>query len=111
MDRKQPILVAKPSSKDIRGGRLDLISLIPELCFCTGLSDDMRKNARDMMKLANGMRMKPETRVKRLLEFSKRVGNAVVENSSMVKFNLEFDDSLIKFMGHRIGEQKVNKIN
>lgn len=87
-----------------------MISLIPELCYCTGLSDDMRKNARDMMKLANAMRMNPEKRVKGLLEFSARVRNAVVDNSAMVKFNLEFEDSLIKFMGHRIGEQKVNEI-
>ena len=38
-DSKQPMLVSKPKEKDRRGGRTQLLYLIPELCFMTGGTD------------------------------------------------------------------------
>lgn len=43
-DRGQPMLMSKPKDKDIRGGKSELIALVPELCRATGLSDQMRNN-------------------------------------------------------------------
>lgn len=35
-DREQPLLVSKPKEKDRRGGRTQMLYLVPELCFMTG---------------------------------------------------------------------------
>ena len=35
-DPEQPMLVSKPKEKDRRGGRTQLLYLVPELCFMTG---------------------------------------------------------------------------
>ena len=35
-DHKQPLLVSLPKDRDKRGGRTQLIYLIPELCAITG---------------------------------------------------------------------------
>lgn len=38
------MLISRASARDIRGGRNELILLIPELCCATGFTDEMRKN-------------------------------------------------------------------
>lgn len=45
-DMNQPLLMSKAKEKDIRGGRDQMIALIPELCRATGLSENMRNNFR-----------------------------------------------------------------
>lgn len=47
-DVNQPLLVVKPSARDIRGGRSEPILLIPELCRSTGLTETMRSNFRQV---------------------------------------------------------------
>lgn len=41
-DMNQPLLMSKAKEKDIRGGREQMIALIPELCRATGLTEKMR---------------------------------------------------------------------
>lgn len=41
-DRKQPLLVSRPSRRDLNRGDNQPIYLIPELCGMTGLSEDQR---------------------------------------------------------------------
>lgn len=43
-DLNQPLLVSKAKARDIRGGRSDLILLVPELCRATGLTEQQRNN-------------------------------------------------------------------
>lgn len=43
-DQKQPMLVSRPTEKNIRGGQDEFIMLIPEICRATGLTDNMRNN-------------------------------------------------------------------
>lgn len=42
--RNQPLLISRASAKQVRGGRPELIVLLPELCRVTGLSNDIRCN-------------------------------------------------------------------
>lgn len=52
--QNQPMLVSHMKQKDIRGADKDIregkkdavILLVPELCRCTGLTEDMRSNFR-----------------------------------------------------------------
>jgi len=43
-DFKQPLLVSRPTEKNLRGGVDQLIKLIPELARATGLTDNMRSD-------------------------------------------------------------------
>lgn len=43
-DPNQPLLISLPSARDIRAGQDRNISLIPELCRATGMSDGMRND-------------------------------------------------------------------
>lgn len=45
-DKQQPMLISRAKERQLRGGGNELVSLIPELCRITGLSDEMRKNFR-----------------------------------------------------------------
>lgn len=43
-DPRQPMLVSRARSRDIRAGRPELLYLVPELMRATGLTDEMRRN-------------------------------------------------------------------
>jgi len=60
-DPGQPLLLNHPRKKDITRQRnknqLELIYLIPELCFLTGLTDDICSDFRVMKDLATHTRV------------------------------------------------------
>lgn len=41
-DLNQPLLVSKSKARDVRAGGEEIIRLIPELCYCTGLNKNMK---------------------------------------------------------------------
>lgn len=45
-DAGQPLLISRASERDIRAGQAETISLIPELCRATGMTDRMRNDHR-----------------------------------------------------------------
>ena len=45
-DKNQPLLLSKPTERNIRGGQTEQVYLLPELCRATGLTDQMRQNFR-----------------------------------------------------------------
>ncbi len=72
-DMKQPMLVSRPKDRDIRGGRVDSLKLIPEHCYVTGLDDSMRSNFQLMEAMAKYFRMAPQDRVESALNFANRL--------------------------------------
>lgn len=43
-DPRQPLLISKAKERDIRAGLAPMISLVPELCRATGLTDRMKSD-------------------------------------------------------------------
>lgn len=41
-DPRQPMLVSRAKARDIRAGMQEIVHIIPEVCYCTGLTDQMR---------------------------------------------------------------------
>lgn len=79
-DMRQPLLKAKPTAKDLRGGRDRDIDLVPELCFLTGLNDQQRMNPELMGMLANLTKRNPQETVEFLLRFKNELeGEATVQ--------------------------------
>jgi aubergine-like protein len=93
--------------KDIRGGRNESISLIPELCRSTGYTDEMKKNFQQMRLAANHTRLNPANRVQALQRFSSRFFQAPESRESLLKFGLEFRRDLVELKGRDLGPQKI----
>ncbi|CAL1531960.1 unnamed protein product [Lymnaea stagnalis] len=62
-DLEQPLLVSKPTEKDLRRGEEKNLHLIPELCTITGLSEQMRTDFNIMRDLAVHTRIGPAERL------------------------------------------------
>jgi aubergine len=58
-DLNQPLLIVKPTAKNIRGGKDKPILLIPEICRATGLTDQMRMNHEFTRKMSEHTRLTP----------------------------------------------------
>lgn len=73
VDKQQPLLVSIPTDRDRRRDPNQIINLIPELCFATGYTDQMRKDFRLMQATAAHTRVGPAGRIERLLAFNRRL--------------------------------------
>ena len=76
-DDGQPLLVTLPKKRDIRAGQEGPIYLIPQLCYLTGLSDQLRADFRVMQDLAVHTRIGPVGRVERLEGFINELSGSV----------------------------------
>lgn len=72
-DKQQPLLVSVPTEKNRRTDPNQIINLIPELCYATGYTDQMRKDFRLMQATAAHTRVGPAGRIERLLSFNQRL--------------------------------------
>uniref|UniRef100_A0A1A9W8C2 Piwi domain-containing protein n=1 Tax=Glossina brevipalpis TaxID=37001 RepID=A0A1A9W8C2_9MUSC len=71
-DQQQPMLVSRPTERNLRGGQEDFIMLVPELCRATELTDSMRSNFRLMKAMGEHTRLNPQRRLERLRNFNQR---------------------------------------
>lgn len=74
-DMDQPLLVTKPTDKDLRRGDKENLMLIPELCTITGLSEQARSDFNVMRDLAVHTRIGPDQRVVTLEKFMKQINS------------------------------------
>ena len=76
-DRGQPMLLHRAKPRELRSRRQEgqeeqaaqEIHLIPELCYLTGMSDEMKADFRVMKDIAVHTRITPAVREKRMLDF------------------------------------------
>ncbi|CAO1313617.1 unnamed protein product [Diamesa serratosioi] len=103
---KQPLIICKANAKAIRAGQSEIIALIPELCRCTGLTDAMKADNRQMKLLASETRIAPKDRFQRLMKFNSRLQN---EKSLEVfkEFNFKLDDKLVEIPARRLSPEHI----
>jgi len=106
-DKRQPLLAVKPSARDERAGRTQIIYLVPELCSLTGLTDAMRADFRFMKQVAELSKLDPNNRVRKLQEFINRVNSNPKVKADMVKWDMKFDSNLVKFKGRVLPPEKI----
>ena len=68
---KQPILISMPKERDRRGER-EMVCLLPEICYMTGLNDAMRANWKLMEAISGETRPDPNKRVQKLMKYAQR---------------------------------------
>lgn len=101
------MLVARPTEKDVRGGRTQLITLIPELCVMTGIDDEMRSNMKFTQDLARCTRVEPEQRIERLLNFNRRIQEKAAVTEDFQNWNVKFSPNLVEVKGRVLNSEKI----
>lgn len=92
----QPLLVSSPSARDIRRGDTGDKLLPPEMCYQTGLNDDMRANFRLMKDLAIHLHQPPPQRLSKCTQFVERmkendaVSNYFICSITLHSYSLKF---------------------
>ncbi|XP_047364611.1 piwi-like protein Siwi [Vespa velutina] len=105
----QPMLVAegKQKSRNLPTQSERLVYLVPELCRATGLTDNMRTNFDLMQALAIHTRVSPESRIRKLLMFNKRLCSQPNIVKELKEWNLELENNLIEIPGRVLPTEKV----
>ena len=88
-DVKQPLFLCRPKKK-IAGERRT-ISLIPELCMPTGLTDGMRTDFKIMRDLAQFTRLSPNDRNNRFNDFARLVNASDEIKAQLKAWGIRFD--------------------
>ncbi|XP_034253131.1 piwi-like protein Siwi [Thrips palmi] len=106
-DMRQPLLVSKAKAREIRAGRDEIIDLIPEVCYATGLSDNMRGKWQLMAAVSRHTRIQPAERVNRLLAFNRRLQTNPQVMTEFGRFNMSLDNQLVRVPGRQLGVEKI----
>ncbi|XP_067630737.1 protein aubergine [Eurosta solidaginis] len=106
-NEKQPLLVSRPTERNIRGGQNEFIMLIPELARATGLTNAMRNNFRLMRAMSEFTRLPPERRIERLLTFNKRLQQAPESVELFKSWDMRLDTNLVETPGRIIPACKI----
>uniref|UniRef100_A0AAU7VGH8 Piwi-like protein 1B n=1 Tax=Enchytraeus coronatus TaxID=208440 RepID=A0AAU7VGH8_9ANNE len=106
-DMDQPLLCSNPKSKGRGGSGEDLLILLPELCYLTGLMDEVRTDYSIMRDIATHTRVEPATRVRTLESFISKLNRNPEAKNHAEAWNLEFADKLHTLIGKRCKKEQV----
>ena len=109
MDDKQPMLV-NIQDRRIHGQKeLEQMKyvLVPELCYLTGLTDEMRRDQKMMRDIATQTRVTPNQRVKALEQFCNRVNDEPAAREILANWGLTLNRKPIKLEARLLGVEKV----
>ncbi|KAH8341382.1 hypothetical protein KR059_005676 [Drosophila kikkawai] len=106
-DLKQPLVVSRPTERNIRGGEDKLIMLIPELARATGMTDNMRSNFRLMKAMSEHTRLTPDRRIERLRTFNQRLKSSKESMELMKSWQIELDTALVEIPARVLPPQNI----
>ncbi|XP_039081538.1 piwi-like protein 3 [Hyaena hyaena] len=107
-DLTQPLLVSKGKwKKSQQDTPHEPIMLVPELCYLTGLTDEMRKDYRVMRDLAMHTRLDPEKRQHELQRFINIVQRHKTAQRELQLWDLKFDSDFLSFSGRIMKEVRI----
>ncbi|TRZ11972.1 hypothetical protein HGM15179_015141 [Zosterops borbonicus] len=105
----QPLLVHKPREKLLPQGKrqLDLVLLVPELTFLTGLSD-LRKNSRMLKDVMWEMVQSPQQHYQRLTGLLRRIRDTPEASRELERWGLVLDTDIYRTQGHILPVERIN---
>ncbi|XP_054156128.1 piwi-like protein Ago3 [Oppia nitens] len=108
-DHRQPLLVHRPKPRkgETKVQGLEMICLIPELCFMTGLTDDIRSDTRAMKDIASHTRIKPETRQAKLKQYIQNVLTTPNARRHLTDWGLDMDPEPFQTTGRTIAPETI----
>ncbi|XP_064121148.1 protein argonaute-3-like isoform X1 [Macrobrachium nipponense] len=107
-DPKQPLLLHRVTKKELKDkGVTKALCLMPELCFLTGLNDEMRADFRVMKDIAQYTRVTPSVRQASLRTFIKNVNENPEARQTLADWGLSLDESLISVEGRVLPPETI----
>ncbi|KAK3795239.1 hypothetical protein RRG08_056298 [Elysia crispata] len=109
--KTQPLLLhkRKPPKGAPPGFKMDpeFLCLIPELCYSSGLTDDMRSNFSMMKDLAAHTRVTPAQRQLAMKKFIDNVNGSPEALAALEEWGLQLDSSLVSINGRQLPMEKI----
>ncbi|XP_068230350.1 protein argonaute-3 [Palaemon carinicauda] len=107
-DPKQPLLLHRVTKKELKDkGITKAICLIPELCFLTGLKDEMRADYRVMKDIAQYTRVTPSVRQASVKTFIKNVNENPEAYQTLADWGLSLDGNTISIEGRILPPETI----
>nr|AQV09903.1 argonaute 3 isoform 1 [Aeolosoma viride]AQV09904.1 argonaute 3 isoform 2 [Aeolosoma viride] len=109
-EHRQPLLINRPKKKDRNGRKVEgsIICLIPELCYTTGLTGEIRKNFTVMKALAEHTRVTPNQRQFSLRKFLDNINKSPEARAELDRWGLELEPDTLKITGRLLQPEKVH---
>lgn len=85
----------------------ETISLIPELCRMTGLTDAQRQNFQLMRALAEHTRVAPRARIEKLINFCRRLTTQELVVKELKQWDLKLAERLVEFAGRVLPPETI----
>lgn len=101
-DKNQPLLVCRSKTKVDGAEKEVLIHLVPEVCYMTGLTDNMRANFKVMQDLAQYTRQKPDDRLKGLLGFRNTIAESEGASAVLEQWGLNMASNISDVEGRQV---------
>ena len=103
-DKKQPLLISMPKSKEKRGP----IALVPELCYLTGLSEEVRSDFRVMKDISVHTRLGPQQRVRALEGLIARINSNDEAVTELSNWHLDFARTLLNITSRQLPPEQIS---
>ncbi|CAL1531966.1 unnamed protein product [Lymnaea stagnalis] len=106
-DPKQPLLLSKPTEKDLRRGERQIVRLVPELCVLTGLGDKVRSDYKVMKDLAVHTRLDPSSRIKLIQSLLDRITSSDKVAEILEPWHIKISNTMMNLDGRQLPAEKL----
>ncbi|CAL1531948.1 unnamed protein product [Lymnaea stagnalis] len=106
-DPDQPLLISRPTEKDLRRGEKQMVRIIPELCVLTGLDDKLRSNYKAMKDLAEHTRLGPPARIKQIQSLLDRVNCSDKVAEVLEPWHINISSTMMSIEGRQLPAEKL----
>ncbi|OXA45717.1 Protein piwi [Folsomia candida] len=107
LNASQPMLVSAPTKRDIRRGDVGDKILPPEICYQTGLNDEMRSNFRLMKDLAGHLHMAPQQRIQQTVQFVRRMIESEEVTSELLAWGMRIQGVPCEIPGRLLDQESI----
>ncbi|XP_075148172.1 argonaute 3 [Haematobia irritans] len=108
-DKQQPLLISIKKQRQANNDQAEdiVFCLVPEICFLTGLRDDMRSDFRLMREIATFTRVSPNQRLQALEKFYTNINNSPEAKQILKDWGLSLKQSYEIVTGRQFEEEKI----
>ncbi|XP_059471932.1 piwi-like protein Ago3 [Neocloeon triangulifer] len=107
-DLSQPMLMSRIKKKQKGMETLEqIVVLVPELCFMTGLTDEMRNDFKIMKDIAVYTRVTPNQRHYALRQFVNSVRGNANAAAMLASWGLELDSKTVELQGRVVDRERI----
>ncbi|XP_071435063.1 piwi-like protein 2 [Pithys albifrons albifrons] len=108
-DLNQPLLIHRPKEKQTAEQKhhVDMVMLVPELCFLTGLSS-LQRNRQTVKEVMWEMMQSPQQHYRRLTDLLRHIQDSPEASQELQRWGLHLDMDIHRTQGHILPAERIN---